>query len=464
MTHGRAVVPLSGASLRAARARRRTGSCFARRRRPCGSPGARPSSSIPKRRLDSRAPAAQARPRRRRRACFRAPRRSTGSRFAQRPRAFSRSPTGWPTSSVPSRRAASCSSSSCSTTPGARSTTVTGRTSSTTPWSSGRGAGALMVELLGIVIALACFAFAFALVYALGPRLMSARRHLRARHLGARARVPRLRPVPRREAVTGNGITQIVLYAVDPDGARVPARHLHGARLRGHAAHAALARRAGARLLPAHGHAGRRGAGLEGVREDRAHLHGRLRRPALPAAAPAGAPAAEPGRPRGRELVGLDEHDRELRHEHELAVLRRRVHDVVPEPDGRARGAELRLGGARDGRARRRHPRLLAALREHGRQLLGRLLPLARLHPAAARGRSWRCCSSPRASSRRSTARRPRRRSRAASSRSRAARPRRRSPSSSWGRTAAASTTRTRPSPSRTRTASRTCSSCWRSC
>jgi hypothetical protein len=32
---------------------------------------------------------------------------------------------------------------------------------------SGR-TGALMVELLGIVIALACFAFAFALVYVLG--------------------------------------------------------------------------------------------------------------------------------------------------------------------------------------------------------------------------------------------------------------------------------------------------------
>ena len=33
------------------------------------------------------------------------------------------------------------------------------------PGRSGRGAGALMVELLGIVIALACFAFSFALIY-----------------------------------------------------------------------------------------------------------------------------------------------------------------------------------------------------------------------------------------------------------------------------------------------------------
>ena len=50
--------------------------------------------------------------------------------------------------------------------------------------------------------------------------------------------------------------------------------------------------------------------------------------------------------------MGRDEHDRQLRHEHELAVLRRRVHDVVPEPDGRARGAELRVGGSGYGRAR----------------------------------------------------------------------------------------------------------------
>ena len=76
------------------------------------------------------------------------------------------------------------------------------------------------------------------------------------------------------------------------------------------------------------------------------------------------------------------EHDRELHHEHELAVLRRRVHDVVPDPDGRARGAELRLrrrrnGGARSGRARDR-----AALRRNARQLLGRPLPVDRLHPA----------------------------------------------------------------------------------
>ena len=126
--------------------------------------------------------------------------------------------------------------------------------------------------------------------------------------------------------------------------------------------------------------------GWKAVLHHGARLHVRLRDPAVRAAAPAGQPAAEPGQPRERELVGLDEHDGELRHEHELAVLRRRVHDVVPEPDGRARSAELRLGGARHGRARRRHPRIRTTLGEHRRELLGRSLPVARLHPPAARG------------------------------------------------------------------------------
>ena len=64
------------------------------------------------------------------------------------------------------------------------------------------------------------------------------------------------------------------------------------------------------------------------------------------------------------------EHGGELRHEHELAVLRRRVHDVVPDPDGRARGAELRLGRRRHGGPRRGRARPLAPLAQRARQLL----------------------------------------------------------------------------------------------
>ena len=52
------------------------------------------------------------------------------------------------------------------------------------------------------------------------------------------------------------------------------------------------------------------------------------------------------------------QHRRQLRHEHELAVLRRRVHHELPEPDGRARGAELHLRRRRHGGPGRDDPRL----------------------------------------------------------------------------------------------------------
>ena len=100
--------------------------------------------------------------------------------------------------------------------------------------------------------------------------------------------------------------------------------------------------------------------------------------------AAAGPPLPEPGSPEGRAGASVAEHDRQLHHEHELAVLRRRVHDVVPHADGRPRGAELRLRGRRHGRPRRGRARHRAPLVGHARQLLGRPLPLARLHPAAA--------------------------------------------------------------------------------
>ena len=90
----------------------------------------------------------------------------------------------------------------------------------------------------------------------------------------------------------------------------------------------------------------------------------------------------------GRPVAHLAEHDGELRHEHELAVLRRRVHDVVPDADGRARGAELRLGGASAWPCSPRSIRGFARRStQRARQLLGRPLPLARLRPAAALAR-----------------------------------------------------------------------------
>ena len=51
------------------------------------------------------------------------------------------------------------------------------------------------------------------------------------------------------------------------------------------------------------------------------------------------------------------QHRRQLRHEHELAELRRRVDDEPPDADGRADGAELRLRRGRHRRRRRADPR-----------------------------------------------------------------------------------------------------------
>ena len=68
----------------------------------------------------------------------------------------------------------------------------------------------------------------------------------------------------------------------------------------------------------------------------------------------------------------LLQHRGELRHQHQLAGLRRRVDDELPHADARARRAELRL--RRDGHrgAGGAHPRLRAQVDCHDRQLLGR--------------------------------------------------------------------------------------------
>ena len=147
-----------------------------------------------------------------------------------------------------------------------------------------------------------------------------------------------------------------------PRRAQLSARALHGPRLRRpvpRGRSVRLARGSRARLLPSRACGCEEGAGLEELRQDRAHLQRRLLRCALRHPAPAGAPVPEPRPHEGGARAPRAEHDRELHHEHELAVLRRRVHDVVPHPDGRARGAELRVcrrrdGGARSGRARDR--------------------------------------------------------------------------------------------------------------
>ena len=121
-------------------------------------------------------------------------------------------------------------------------------------------------------------------------------------------------------------------------------------------------------------------------------------------------------------------------------------------------GAELRVGRRRHGRRRRHHPRHQPPRSAHARQLLGRPHPHDAAHPAAAVvRRRHRCCRSA-GSSRTSRAHRRhagrrRRRRRRRRSRSPAGRWPARSPSSSSARTAAASSTPTRPTRSRTRPA-----------
>ena len=75
-------------------------------------------------------------------------------------------------------------------------------------------------------------------------------------------------------------------------------------------------------------------------------------------AAPAGRAAAQPaGVGRGAAGPGL-QHRRQLRHQHQLAGLRRRDDHELPDPDAGPDGAELRLGGGGHGGAGGVHPRL----------------------------------------------------------------------------------------------------------
>ena len=94
--------------------------------------------------------------------------------------------------------------------------------------------------------------------------------------------------------------------------------------------------------------------------------------------------------------LGL-QHRRQLHDEHELAGLRRRGHDELPEPDGGARLAQLHFGGGghrrRDRPGPRPHPPRRRQGAGHDRQLLGRPDAGHRLHPAAAELSSSRSSS-----------------------------------------------------------------------
>ena len=184
--------------------------------------------------------------------------------------------------------------------------------------------------------------------------------------------------------MTGQGISQILFYSVALVALGYPlglwmARVYNLPRVGGR-----LLARGGERLLQGRSHRPDPRAGLEELRQDRARLQRALLGAALSDPARAGAPVPQPGSHEGRAGASVAEHGGQLHHEHELAVLRRRVHDVVPDPDGRTGRPELRLGCGRDRGSRSSRPRDLEALLRHDRQLLGRSLPHARLPASAA--------------------------------------------------------------------------------
>ena len=166
----------------------------------------------------------------------------------------------------------------------------------------------------------------------------------------------------------------------------------------------------------------------------------------------AGVAAVQSGRPIGGRAGPVVQHRGQLHHQHQLAELRRRKHDVLSRADARPDASELSVGGDRHRARRRADPRLRAQFGAHRRQFLGRYDALHALRPHSDLRAVTRCSWSGRASRRRSAPTWTRPRSRAPSRPSPSARSPRRSPSRCSAPMAAASSTpmprirsRTRP-------------------
>ena len=222
----------------------------------------------------------------------------------------------------------------------------------------------------------------------------------------------------------------------------------------------------------------------------RIQLHRLPRR--VRAATAAGHAAAQSRRTRRGVARLVVQYRGQLRHQHQLAGLRRREHDELSHADARPGGAELRLRRDRHRGADRVDPGLRAARNGHHRQFLGRPHALHAVRAAAAvdparggarqpgRGADLRAlCEGPdarsgrlRGSEERTGRQAARRRAgqagdgeedHAASRRCRSAPRPPRSRSSSSAPTAAAFSTSTRRTRSRTRPRSRISWRCWRS-
>ena len=193
------------------------------------------------------------------------------------------------------------------------------------------------------------------------------------------------------------------------------------------------------------------------------HLHNRdavlpccrLSHP-LCADAPAGGAAAQSGRAIGGRAGSLVQYGGQLRHQHQLAELRRRKHDVLPRADARPDAPELPLRRHRHRAGGRADPRLRSRVDEAQSATSGSISPAARSTSCCRSASSTRYSWFGRACRRHSGPTSRQRRSKARSKPSRSVRSPRRSRSRCSAPMAAASSTPMRRIRSRTRPRCRT--------
>ena len=191
--------------------------------------------------------------------------------------------------------------------------------------------------------------------------------------------------------MTLQGWAQIALYALSHCDHHEAAGRLHDPRVQ-RRAHAAIARAATRRAaaLPGERHRRNARAELGYLRDRHALFQHRGLRDALSRCSACrltcrsirkGQAAVDAG-PRLQHLG-------QLRHQHELAILRAGNHDELPRADGGAHRAQLPFRRHRHRARGGAHPRFLAPPIQHGRQFLGRYDPVHALRAAAGLHRGW---------------------------------------------------------------------------
>ena len=124
-------------------------------------------------------------------------------------------------------------------------------------------------------------------------------------------------------------------------------------------------------------------AGLADLHGRHAALPCRRLRDSLRADAPSGPAAVQSGGAIGRRARSVVQYGGQLHHQHQLAELRRRKHDVLSRADARPDPPEFPVGGHRHCPGCRAHSRLCTDVRPDNRQFLGRYHPLHALCPVA---------------------------------------------------------------------------------